>query len=172
MSTSQGATGRRPGESVAGYRAQGSAYEQGTGYAPEAGRAEAGADEGGRVGVSIGRGLAGFLLILNGLYGFLVGLAAIIKGGFFAYHNGYVYHWSISGWGWLQLALGIVIFAAGVCILLGMLWARIVGVILAGFSAVASFLFIPYYPVWSIIVIAVDIFIIWALMSSGRRQMA
>jgi len=172
MSTSQGATGRRPGESDAGYRAQGSAYEQGTGYAPEAGRAEAGADEGGRVGVSIGRGLAGFLLILNGLYGFLVGLAAIIKGGFFTYHNGYVYHWSISGWGWLQLALGIVIFAAGVCILLGMMWARIVGVILAGFSAVASFLFIPYYPVWSIIVIAVDIFIIWALMSSGRRQMA
>lgn len=123
-------------------------------------------------GVGIGRGLAGFLLILNGIYGFLVGLAAIIKGGFFTYHNGYVYHWSTTGWGWVQLILGCVLVAAGACVLLGMLWARILGAVLAGFSAIASFMFIPYYPLWSIVVIAVDIFIIWALLSSGRRQPA
>jgi len=121
-------------------------------------------------GVGIGRGLAGFLLILNGIYGFLVGLAAIIRGGFFTFHNGYAYHWSTTGWGWLQLALGCVLFAAGVCVLLGMLWARILGAVLAGFSAIASFMFIPYYPLWSIVVIAVDVFIVWALLSGGRRQ--
>lgn len=131
-----------------------------------------GAYEEGRtgVGVGIGRGLAGFLLILNGIWGFLVGLAAIIRGGFFVVHSGYAYHWSITGWGWLQLALGCVVFAAGVCVLLGMLWARIFGAVLAGFSAIASFMFIPYYPIWSIVVIAVDIFIVWALLSGGRRQ--
>jgi hypothetical protein len=124
------------------------------------------------LGVGIGRGLAGFLLILNGIYGFLVGLAAIIKGGFFVVHNGYAYHWSTTGWGWLQLVLGCVLFAAGACVLLGMLWARILGAVLAGFSAIASFLFIPYYPLWSIVVIAVDIFIVWALLSGGRRRPA
>lgn len=122
------------------------------------------------VGAGIGRGLAGFLLILNGIWGFLVGLAAIIRGGFFVVHSGYAYHWSIMGWGWLQLILGCVVFAAGVCVLLGMLWARIFGAVLAGFSAIASFMFIPYYPIWSIVVIAVDIFIVWALLSRGHRE--
>jgi hypothetical protein len=128
--------------------------------------------ERGSVGVGFGRGLAGFLLILNGLYGFLIGLAAVIRGGFFAFHGAYAYHWSISSWGWLQLALGVVIFAAGVSILLGMLWARILGAVLAGFSTIANFMFLPYYPVWATIVIAVDIFIIWALLSGGRRSLA
>jgi hypothetical protein len=124
------------------------------------------------VGVGIGRGLAGFLLILNGIYGFLVGLAAIIKGGFFTFHSGYLFHWSTTGWGWTQLILGSVLFAGGVCVLLGMLWARILGAVLAGFSAIASFMFIPFYPLWSIVVIAVDLYIVWALLSSGRRQPA
>lgn len=149
------ATGREARESAeAYYPARGDRY----GEAPTS------------VGVGIGRGLAGFLLILNGIYGFVVGLAAILKGGFFTYHSGYVYHWSTTGWGWLQLILGCVLFAAGVCVLLGMLWARILGAVLAGFSAIASFMFIPYYPLWSIVVIAVDIFIVWALLSGGRRQ--
>jgi hypothetical protein len=176
MTTSQegsAATGQRPGDFDADYAGRPVADEQATGSLIEPERSRAVTDDtGGRVGVAIGRGLAGVLLILNGLYGFLVGLAAIIKGGFFTYHAGELYHWSISGWGWLQLALGIVIFAAGACILLGMLWARAVGVVLAVFSAVANFLFIPYYPIWAILLIAVDIFIIWALLSSGRRQLA
>jgi hypothetical protein len=175
MSASPGesaATSRRPGQSDAEYEAPAPGYEQTTGYPLEPGRAQAVSEEAGGVGRGIGRGLAGFLLILGGLYGFLVGLAAIIRGGFFVYHGGYLYHWSISGWGALQLALGVVIFATGVCIVLGMLWARIVGVVLAVFSAIANFLFLPYYPIWAIVVIAVNIFIIWALVSSGRRQPA
>jgi hypothetical protein len=124
------------------------------------------------VGVGIGRGLAGFLLILNGIYGFLVGLTAIIKGGFYTFHSGYLFHWSTSGWGWLQLILGCVLFAAGVSVLLGMLWARIFGAVLAGFSAIASFMFMPFYPLWSIVVIAIDVYIVWALLSDGRRQPA
>jgi hypothetical protein len=124
------------------------------------------------VGVGIGRGLAGFLLILNGVYGFLVGLAAIVRGGFFTFHSGYLFHWSTTGWGWLQLILGCVLFAAGVSVLLGMLWARIFGAVLAGFSAIASFMFIPFYPLWSIVVIAIDVYIVWALLSDGRRQPA
>jgi hypothetical protein len=124
------------------------------------------------VGVGIGRGLAGFLLILNGIYGFLVGLTAIIKGGFYTFHSGYLFHWSTTGWGWLQLILGCVLFAAGVSVLLGMLWARIFGAVLAGFSAIASFMFMPFYPLWSIVVIAIDVYIVWALLSDGRREPA
>jgi len=46
-----------------------------------------------------------------------------------------------------------------------------VGVILATMSAVASFMSLPFYPIWSIILIAVNLFIIWAMVSySGRRS--
>jgi len=120
-------------------------------------------------GAWTGRILAGTLMIISGLLSFVVGLAAITKASFFHYSVTYPYHWSVHSWGWAQFILGIVVFAAGVCVFLGMLWARMLGVILAVISAVGSFLFIPYQPFWSIIVIAVDAFMIWALMTSGRR---
>ncbi len=120
-------------------------------------------------GAWTGRILAGTLMIISGALSFLVGLAAITKSAFFTYSATYPYHWSVHSWGWAQLILGIVVFAAGVCVFLGMLWARMVGVILAVLSAVGSFLFLPYQPIWSIIVIALDVFMIWALMTSGRR---
>ena len=69
-----------------------------------------------------------------------------------------------------RFARGAVIFAAGVCLLLGMMWARVVGVVLAVISGLANFLFLPYYPLWSIIVIALDAIIIWALVTGGSRR--
>ncbi len=115
--------------------------------------------------------LAGVLMMVGGALGFLNGLAVIIHKAFFVTPNSsYPYHWNITSWGWTELILGAVVFVAGICVLTGMVWARVVGVILAVLSAVASFLFIPYYPVWSIILVAIDVYIIWALVTGGRRQ--
>jgi hypothetical protein len=58
---------------------------------------------------------------------------------------------------------------AGLCLLLDMTWARVAGVFLASLSAIANFLYIPYFPVWSIIVIALDVFVIWALLMPRRH---
>ena len=124
-------------------------------------------------GAAAGTVLAGVLMMLGGAWDFLTGLAVVLKHGFFApVSNTYAYHWDIQSWGWTQLAIGAVVFAAGVCVLLRMTWARVVGVILATLSAIAAFLFIPYYPVWGIILVAVNVFIIWALVSVGRRRTA
>jgi len=139
-------------------------YEQGRGYAP-------GAERGGGAGAFAGTMLAGVLMVLTGLYGFLAGLAMILRAPFFVYHGGYLYVWSTHGWGWVDLILGAVVVAAGACVLLGMAWARAVGVVLATLSAIASFMSLPFYPIWSIIGIAVDLFIIWALIAyNGRRS--
>jgi hypothetical protein len=122
-------------------------------------------------GAAAGTLLAGVLMMLGGAWDFLAGLAVVIRHGFFApVSNTYAYHWNIQSWGWLQLALGAVVFAAGVCVLLRMTWARVVGVILATFSGIAAFMFIPYYPFWGIILVAINFFIIWALVSVGRRR--
>jgi hypothetical protein len=142
-------------------------YQEGAGYeaAPREAR-HAGQRSG--AGAITGSIVAGCLMIVGGAVAFLNGLAMVIKGGFFTFNSGYVYHWSTKGWGWTHLALGAVIFAAGVCVMLGMVWARVVGVFLAVLAAVASFLTIPFYPVWSIIMIALDVFIIWALITRRR----
>ncbi|HEY2550556.1 MAG TPA: hypothetical protein VGI64_08265 [Streptosporangiaceae bacterium] len=117
--------------------------------------------------------LAATLMILSGLWSIFVGLTAIIQRTFFVSVPNYTFQLSVHNWGWVHLAIGALVFAAGVCLLLGMTWARIVGVALAVISGIANFLYLPYYPLWSIIVIAIDVFIIWALMtSSARRYMA
>ena len=121
--------------------------------------------------------LAGWLLILGGCWSFFVGLAVAVRKSYFTALPGYsttshyyAYHWNLSGWGWANLILGIVVVAAGVCVLLGQTWARWAGVVLAVISGLGSFLFLPFYPFWSILVIAVDVFIIWALVTARRRQ--
>jgi hypothetical protein len=113
--------------------------------------------------------LAAVVMLLSGVSSFLEGLAALIKGQFFVSLPDYAFNVSVTGWGWTHLILGIVVFLAGACLFLDMLWARIAGVALASISLVANLLYIPYFPVWSIIVIALDLFVIWALLAPRRR---
>jgi len=138
-----------------------------TGYAP-AGQT-AGYDEGvggGAQGFTI---LAAVLMVLGGLWSFFTGLAAVIHGNFFATTANYAYNINITGWGWIHIAIGALVFVAGCALFARQTWARMVGIILAGISAVMNFLYIPRYPFWSILIIALDVVIIWALSKSGRR---
>jgi hypothetical protein len=112
--------------------------------------------------------LAGTLMLVGGLWMVTVGIVALSHGHTFTTAPAYTFRYNIRGWGWTELALGIVIFAAGMCVFLGMAWARYVGAFLAGLSAIANFAFIPYQPLWSIILIAFDAFIIWALLQPRR----
>jgi hypothetical protein len=117
--------------------------------------------------------LAATLMILSGLWGFFVGITGVLSGAFYT-HVPTTYTFSLSPywWGVIQAVIGGVVFAAGVCLLLGMTWARVVGITLAVISALANFLFLPHYPIWSIIVIALDVIIIWALTTSRVRRLA
>jgi hypothetical protein len=80
----------------------------------------------------------------------------------------YLFALDLTVWGWAQLLTGVLSVAAGFSALRGLTWARIVGIGLAGLSMVIQFLFTPHYPIWSLLVIAVDVVIIWALATSRR----
>jgi hypothetical protein len=112
--------------------------------------------------------MAAVLMTLSGMWSFFEGLAALIRQSFFVVLPNYAFNISVTGWGWIHLITGIVVFAGGLCLFRDMMWARMLGVVLAMVSAVLNFLWIPYYPVWSIVVIAIDVFVIWALMSPRR----
>jgi hypothetical protein len=112
---------------------------------------------------------AAVLMMLSGIWNLLEGLAAVIKGSFFVVLPNYAFNLSVVGWGWFHLILGAVVFAAGCALLTDRPWARTIGVLLASISAIVNFLYIPYWPVWSVIVIAIDLLIIWALVSPRRQ---
>jgi hypothetical protein len=146
------------GREAPGYR-QESAYEQGGG-------GYGGGTDVAQTGFTV---LAATLMMLAGLLGFFEGLVAILRQSFFVTTSNYTFAFNVHGWGWIHLVLGIVVFAAGACVLLGQTWAKAVGIVLAVFSAIANFLFLPYYPVWAIVVIAIDVFVIWALATGMSR---
>jgi hypothetical protein len=111
---------------------------------------------------------AAVLMILSGAFNFFEGLAAVIKGSFFIVLPNYAYNISVTGWGWFHLILGAVVFLTGCFLFVDSPVARVAGVIVASISAIVNFLYIPYYPVWSVVLIAIDAVIIWALASPRR----
>jgi len=111
---------------------------------------------------------AAIMMIILGIFGALEGLAAIIKSGFYHVPPNYYINLNAKGWGWIHLIIGIIVVLAGLSLFRGSTWARVVGIIIASISAIANFLFIPFYPIWSLLIIAIDVFVIWALAAHGR----
>lgn len=113
-------------------------------------------------------GFAGFLMIMIGLFHAVVGLAGILTDQVYIATPTYVFQFSALTWGWAHLILGVIVFAAGIGLFSGAIWARAVAVIFALSSAVANFLFLPYYPAWAVLIIALDVAVIWAVTAHGR----
>jgi hypothetical protein len=110
-----------------------------------------------------GATFAGVLLFLNGVLAVFQGIAAIAEDDVYARIGSYVYEINLTGWGWILLILGIIVALVGGGILSGAAWARAAGIALASLSLIAQFLFLPYAPVWSVVMMAIDVFVIWAL---------
>ncbi|HEY2868695.1 MAG TPA: hypothetical protein VGJ11_04265 [Gaiellales bacterium] len=106
---------------------------------------------------------AGASMLLVGVFHFIEGLVAIINDNFFVVGAHYTFNLDTTAWGWIHLIIGAVILLVGLALLAGQSWAFYTGILLALLSAVANFFFIPYYPVWSIVVIAIDVFVVWSL---------
>jgi hypothetical protein len=107
---------------------------------------------------------AGVLLLMNGIFAILQGISAIATDDVYARIHDYVYKISLTGWGWILVVLGALGVIAGAALLKGAPgWARAVGIFLAALSMVAQFLFLPYAPLWALIMIGIDFFVIWAL---------
>jgi hypothetical protein len=113
---------------------------------------------------------AATLMLIVGIYQFFVGIAAIAQDGFFVVAANYAFQVDTTTWGWIHLCVGLLAVLAGMFIFTGAMWARVVGIGLLVISAVANFFFLPYYPLWSLLIIALDIFAIWALAATKLGQ--
>ena len=111
---------------------------------------------------------AAVVMIVAGIFEALQGLAALFRNEVYVVGPRYIYSFDVTTWGWIHLLLGILVAVAGFAVISGRLWGRSVGIILAVLSMIANFLFVPYYPVWSVLIIALDAFVIWALCLYSR----
>jgi hypothetical protein len=118
-------------------------------------------------------GFAGVMLIILGVLDVIQGLTALFNDTFYVATRtgegeGWIFEFDVTTWGWIHLIGGIILVLAGVGIFSGNVAARVVGVIVASLAALWNFAWLPYYPIWSIILIAVAIAVIWALTAHGR----
>ncbi|MFD6985101.1 hypothetical protein ACFWAX_31035 [Streptomyces sp. NPDC059956] len=114
--------------------------------------------------------MAAAFMIFGGAMAIFEGIAAITKDTVFLATRHYIFEFSLAGWGWIHLILGIVLVFAGCAVISGALWARFFGVSIAGLGAIANFLWLPYDPLWALVLIAINILVIWALCTGMHRE--
>jgi hypothetical protein len=113
---------------------------------------------------------AGALLVTVGIFQVLQGLVALVDDTFYVVTENYTFEFDITTWGWIHLLGGVVVALVGYFVVRGSLWARITAMILAGLTAIANFMWIPYYPVWSVLIVALCVLVIWALAVYSPRR--
>ncbi len=111
---------------------------------------------------------AAILMFLLGGWWIMAGFVAIVNDDFFVVTQEWIFEFSTTSWGWTHLILGLVVLLAGAGVFSGAVWARTVGVILAVISGLVAFAWLPYYPVWAILIVTVSVFTVWALTAHGR----
>jgi hypothetical protein len=112
---------------------------------------------------------AGVLLLTLASFGILQGIAAIAEDDVYLSGVNYTYEIDLTTWGWVHLALGVIAAATGLGMLYGQTWARIAGIAIASLSALANFAFLPYYPLWSLVIITFCVMVVWALTTQLRE---
>jgi len=111
---------------------------------------------------------AGIMMIVVGFFHAFVGLVAIVDDTFYVVGQEWIFEFDITAWGWIHLIAGVIVVASGFGIFAGNVAARTVGVAVAVVSTLVNFAWLPYYPVWSVLMIAISVCIIWALTVHGR----
>jgi hypothetical protein len=111
-------------------------------------------------GTSIG---AAVLLVTVGLLQLLQGISAVAEDELFVVGVEYAYKFDLTTWGWIHIVLGVLMILVGIGLFTGASWARICAVIIAALSILGNFLWLPYNPWWSVLIIAIDIVVIWAV---------
>ncbi|MFJ3924912.1 hypothetical protein [Streptomyces sp. NPDC090022] len=112
---------------------------------------------------------AGFMLSLFGVSAIFEGIAALANDDVYLGVGDYTFAFNLTTWGWIHLILGVLSLVTGLALLKGQAWARYAGLVLATLSVIANFIWLPYQPWWSLIAIAIGLYIVYALCFAVPR---
>ena len=111
---------------------------------------------------------AATMMVIGGIFQAGQGLVALFNDNFYVVGQKWIFEFDLTTWGWIHLLVGLLVLVAGFFVFQGAVWARAVGIAVAAVSAVLNFMWLPHYPIWSLIIIALDVLVIWALSVHGR----
>jgi len=110
---------------------------------------------------------AGLILMLVGVFGMIQGIVGLLDNDLYVVTNKWLFELTATAWGWGHVLIGLVALCAGVGLFFGRVWAQVTAIIVAAFSILANFAWLPYYPIWALLVIGFDLFVIWAVTVHG-----
>jgi hypothetical protein len=113
---------------------------------------------------------AASIMVLIGTFQILAGLVALFNDDFYVVTRNYTFDLDVTAWGWVHLIIGALILFAGIGLFGRRTWAGVTAIMLAMLSALANFFFIPYYPIWALLLIGLNVWVIWALTRPGAIQ--
>ncbi|WP_433727699.1 DUF7144 family membrane protein [Actinoplanes sp. CA-051413] len=114
---------------------------------------------------------AGIIMFTGGFFNVIEGIVALARDDFYLVaSSGLVIDVDYTAYGWALLIFGLILVFAGYSVMAGRTWARVTAVVLAVVNAILHMVFMPAYPLWSIMVITLDVFVIYALVVHGREM--
>ncbi|MFD5228894.1 hypothetical protein ACFWJ5_10190 [Streptomyces qaidamensis] len=118
-----------------------------------------------------GLALGGILMVVYGLFAVLQGIAAIAGDEVYTSFGQYSFEFDLTAWGWIHVIVGALVVAAGLGLFTGAAWARVVSAVVVGLALIANFLWLPYQPFWSIIMIVTGLFVLWSVFNYRPTRM-
>lgn len=112
---------------------------------------------------------AGFMMMVLGGLQIIEGLTGIFRQSYFIVTQNHLLVFDYKAWGWVNLILGIIVLIAGYELFRGALWARILAITLAAISIIANMAYMDAYPLWSILIIVLNILVVYALLIHGSE---
>ncbi|MEV0032906.1 hypothetical protein [Nocardia sp. NPDC050793] len=117
-----------------------------------------------RQGIAAGTSIGAAILLLTvGVLQIFEGISAVVDDELFVVGVEYVYKFDISTWGWIHIVLGVILVICSIGLMTGSTWGKVAAIVIAALAIIANFLWLPYYPYWSILIIALSIVVIWAV---------
>jgi hypothetical protein len=110
---------------------------------------------------------AATVLVMIGAFQLLQGLVAVFNDEFYVVTRNYTFDLDVSAWGWIHAIIGVIALVTGFGLYSRATWAGVTAIIIAMLSALANFFFIPYYPIWALVLIGLNFWVIWALTRPG-----
>ena len=112
---------------------------------------------------------AGILMVLAGVLWTIQGLVAVFNNDLIIFGEEGALFLNVTGWGWVHIILGLLLLLSGIIVMRGNMFGRIMAVLLVMLSIIVNFVWLPVYPLWSIIIIVIDVFVLYAVIVHGRE---
>ncbi|MBH0776903.1 hypothetical protein IT779_11475 [Nocardia sp. NEAU-351] len=117
-----------------------------------------------RQGIAAGTSVGAAILLLTvGVLSILEGISAVANDDLIVVGPEYIYQFDTTAWGWVHIVLGAILIICAIGLMTGSTWGKVGAIVIAALTIIANFLWLPYYPWWSILVIALSIVVIWAV---------